>query len=387
MINLSLEIKAAKMMVVCSAIIMSACSRQEMAVYIENTLDTVRINEIVELNAERVTNRFNSNFIIKDDRHNEVPYQLTHDGLLIFPVTVSANMTTKYHITKGEPSAIDTIAVATYRADCQDDVAWENDHGGYRLYGPIFRKGGGKVYGYDIWTKSVSYPVLNRRYDDDHKRGISYHIDHGDGFDGYIVGPTLGCGMNALVNDNGEICYPCAYQSYKLLDNGPLRTTIRFVIDTINVNSQPVVETRTITLDAGAWLNRTVTSYSGLNSSSPIVAGIAVHCDNPEYTLNNDSHYISYADKTDNITAGNGEIFIGVLASEADSLTYRQFPEVVVNAMGQALLLNTYHPSDKYTYYWGSAWSKGGVPTIKDWNNILEKEAHKLKQPLKTTIK
>jgi hypothetical protein len=385
--RLSIKAKSAQIALTCLTIMASACSQQEITVSITNPLDKGRIGEIIELDAAPIVKRFKADFTIHDKNDNEIPYQLTYDGLLIFPATVDANATAEYHIVGGIPTAVDTIAVAIYRPDCQDDIAWENDNGGYRLYGPIFRESGGKVYGYDIWTKSVNKPILNRRYDDDHKRGISYHIDHGNGFDGYTVGPTLGCGMNALVNDNGEICYPCAYRSYKFLDNGPLRTTIRFSIDTIDVNSLPVVETRTVTLDAGAWLNRTTTTYSGLNEATPIVAGVAIHCDNPEYTLNDEKHYISYADKTDNITAGNGEIYIGVLAAEADSLVSRQFPEVVANAMGQALLFNTYHPTDSYTYYWGAAWSKGGVPSLDDWKKILDTEALKLKSPLKVSVK
>jgi hypothetical protein len=373
--------------VIVSAILLSACSRQKIVVSVSNALDIQRQSEIVELDSKCVVDRVGSNFKICDRNNHEVPYQITHDGLLIFPATVGAKSAAQYVIKSGSSSKADTIAVATYRPDCQDDVAWENDHGGYRLYGPIFRKGGGKVYGYDIWTKSVPYPLLNRRYDDDHKRGISYHIDHGDGFDGYTVGPTLGCGMNALVDNRGKICYPCAYRTYELLDNGPLRTTVKFVIDTLNVDSQPVVETRTVTLDAGAWLNRTVTSYSGLTEETPIVAGIAIHCDNREYTLNHNRHYMSYADLTDNVSAGNGEIYIGVLCASADKLAFQPFPEVVANAIGQVLLFNTYRPNNSYTYYWGAAWSKGGVASLAAWNDILNAETDKLKSPLKITVK
>ena len=40
--------------------------------------------------------------------------------------------------------------------------------------------------------------VVEDRYDGDLNRGISYHVDHGNGMDCYAVGPTLGGGTAAL---------------------------------------------------------------------------------------------------------------------------------------------------------------------------------------------
>jgi hypothetical protein len=374
-------------LVIVSAILLSACCRQKITVSVENQLNLERNSEIVEIDADNVTSRFGSDFVIHNSENQEVAYQLTHDGKLIFPTAVAPESVSKYFITAGKPQTVDTIAVGIYRPDCQDDFAWENEHSGYRLYGPIFRQGGGKVYGYDIWTKSVAYPILTKFYDDDHKRGISYHVDHGCGFDGYTVGPTLGAGMNALVDRKGEICYPCAYNKFELLDNGPLRMTVKFTIDTIAVDNSPVVETRIVTLDAGAWLNRTTTNYNGLNDQHPVVAGIAIHSDNHNYVVNRELSYISYADQTDNITAGNGEIFVGVLADKVDKISYQPFNETVANAVGQLLLYNTYQPGESYTYYWGSGWTKGGVASIDAWNKILETEKAKISSPLKVTLK
>jgi hypothetical protein len=373
--------------VITALILLSACSRQKILVSVQNPSDVERSSELVEVDAATATGKFGHNFTVRDAQNREVAWQITHDGKLIFPANVAPQSTANYTITAGQPAAVDTVAVGIYRPDCQDDFAWENDHAGYRLYGPSFRAGGGKVYGYDLWTKSVTYPILQKRYDDDHKRGISYHVDHGDGFDGYTVGPTLGAGMNALVDDDGAICYPCAYRKYELLDNGPLRMTVKFTIDTVMVNNCSVVETRTVTLDAGAWLNRTTATYAGLTATTPIVAGIAIHSDNRNYVVNRELNYISYADQTDNVTAGNGEIFVGVLADKSSKIAYQPFAETVANAVGQLLLYNTYQPGESYTYYWGSGWTKGGVANINAWNKILETEKAKLSSPLQVTVK
>ena len=62
------------------------------------------------------------------------------------------------------------------------------------------------------------------------QRAISYHIDHGYGMDCYAVGPTLGCGTAALMQGD-TIIYPYCYRTQEILDNGPLRFTVKLEFD------------------------------------------------------------------------------------------------------------------------------------------------------------
>ena len=101
-----------------------------------------------------------------------------------------------------------------------DDIAWENDKAAYRAYGPALEASGERAWGYDVFTKSVSEPVVEMRYAreldpqarakisawrkegrkeqaDSLAQAISYHVDHGNGMDCYSVGPTLGGGTAA----------------------------------------------------------------------------------------------------------------------------------------------------------------------------------------------
>ncbi len=82
--------------------------------------------------------------------------------------------------------------------------------------------------------------------------------------DCYAVGPTLGCGTAALM-DGDEIIYPWCYSTYEILDNGPLRFTVKLEFTPMVVRGDSsVVETRVISLDAGSYLNKTVISYTNL---------------------------------------------------------------------------------------------------------------------------
>lgn len=357
-----------------------------LSVYNPSNVD--RKNCVVEADAAKVKLAFPKGFIVTDVDGSEVPYQLTHDGKLLVEASVKGGETVRFTIKDGVPQLVDTVCVGQIRYDFQDDYTWENDRSGYRLYGPAYRNSGGNVSGYDVWTKSVEFPVLAQRYHDHCRRGISYHKDHGNGMDVYTVGPTLGAGMNALVYE-GEIVYPCAYEKCEILDNGPLRTTAKLTCYPLQVGENQVVETRIMTLDKGSWLNKTTVKYDGLTSPMQMVNGIVVHKQNRNGCMYGpDNEYIAYADLTDNADRGNGVIYIGVINSEKpDSVAYVPFDPAIGDAIGQMVNYLQYQPGEEYTYYWGSGWSKGGVKGTEDWERYLATFHSALAAPLKVTIK
>lgn len=62
----------------------------------------------------------------------EVPYQLTHDSLLIFPATAAAGDSAVYTIVEGTPAPVDTLVYGRLFPERKDDMAWENDRSAYR---------------------------------------------------------------------------------------------------------------------------------------------------------------------------------------------------------------------------------------------------------------
>ncbi|MCM1254946.1 MAG: DUF4861 domain-containing protein [Duncaniella sp.] len=355
---------------------------------IHNPSGVDRNNCVVEADATQVLSAFPKGFIVTDMNGYEVPYQLTHDGLLLVEASVKSGETVKFTIKDGVPQSYDTICVSQIRHDFQDDYTWENDRSGYRLYGPAYRNSGGNVSGYDIWTKSVGFPVLAQRYHDHCRRGITYHSDHGNGMDAYTVGPTLGAGMNALVNE-GIIIYPCAYEKCDIIENGPLRTTAEITCYPLTIGDRQVLETRKITLDKGSWLNKTTVKYDGITSPIQMANGIVVHKQNRNGCMYGpDKEYIAYADLTDNPDNGNGVIYIGVINSQKpDSIACVPFEPSIGDAVGQMVNYIQYYPGDEYTYYWGSGWSKGGIKGTEDWERYLKNFHTSLATPLQATIK
>ena len=373
------------------AIAMGACSR-DVTVSVYNPTSTARMAQVVEIDASKIIDRVGRDFNVSDADGNPVVTQLTYDNKILIQGDFPGHETKKFKVSKGtngKTANAEDYCVGQLRPDLQDDFAWENDRGGYRLYGPSYREKGGNVSGYDIWTKSVDYPVLAARYDDHAFCRASYHKDHGSGMDVYTVGRTLGAGMNALVLPSGELAYPCAYKECDIIENGPLRMTAKITCYPESIGEDKgVVETRIITLDKGSWLNRTEVSYEGLTREYPLVNGIVVHKQDPTgYILDEGKRYLAYADLTDNTEKGNGVIYIGIVnAEEPESLGYQPLEPNVGDAVGH-VMSHTSYKGTPYVYYWGSGWSKGGVRGMKAWAEYLGEFHDGLRNPLQVTLK
>ena len=395
-----------------------ADSKQSMTVTVTNPLALERTGEMVEVPMSDVTAKLQladtAQIVVLGEDGQQVPYQVTYDEKVVFPVTVKANGTATYTIQSGTPDPYNVIACGRYYPERLDDVAWENDLGGYRAYGPALQKRGERGFGYDLFTKyNTTEPILESLYAeelDKEKRAriaelkktdpkaaaelqnaISYHIDHGYGMDCYAVGPTLGCGTAALMAGD-TIIYPYCYRTQEILDNGPLRFTVKLEFNPLTVRGDSnVVETRVITLDAGSYLNKTVVSYTNLKEAMPVTIGIVLREPDGVVTADAANGYITYVDPTTDRSGGNGKIFIGAafpsLVKEAKTVLFpeKEKKELRGGADGHVLAISEYEPGSEYTYYWGSAWDKAAIKTADAWNAYMAEYAQKVRTPLTVT--
>ena len=395
-----------------------ADSKQSMTVTVTNPLALERTGEMVEVPMSDVTAKLQladtAQIVVLGEDGQQVPYQVTYDEKVVFPATVKANGTATYTIQSGTPDPYNVIACGRYYPERLDDVAWENDLGGYRAYGPALQKRGERGFGYDLFTKyNTTEPILESLYAeelDKEKRAriaglkktdpkaaaelqnaISYHIDHGYGMDCYAVGPTLGCGTAALMAGD-TIIYPYCYRTQEILDNGPLRFTVKLEFNPLTVRGDSnVVETRVITLDAGSYLNKTVVSYTNLKEAMPVTTGIVLREPDGVVTADAANGYITYVDPTTDRSGGNGKIFIGAafpsLVKEAKTVLFpeKEKKELRGGADGHVLAISEYEPGSEYTYYWGSAWNKAAIKTVDAWNAYMAEYAQKVRTPLTVT--
>lgn len=408
---------------VISALIVSCCP--EMTVTVTNISDFDRHPEMVELCTGKVADALSLNkgegFVICDAEGNEQPYQVTSDGKVIFQVKMKAGQTATYKVRKGISASFDTIACGRQYPERADDFAWENDLVGFRAYGPALQARGERGFGYDLFAKRGTHlPVLEGIYArETDKEGwarykgmckedkvaanrfkydsLSYHVDRGYGMDVYQVGPTLGAGTAALLED-GEIVYPWCYETYEVIDNGPLRMRVRLKYKPSAIGKdENVVETRLITLDAGSRLNHTAISYSGLSEAKEIVTGIVLQDKDGNEVADAEKGYIAYPapsinpDKTR--TLDNGIHFVGhvhpVRPTAAGTVYFsdKESKEERNGSKGHVLAYGTYEPGSEFVYYWGFGWTNSDMKTYQEWISYLERFAEQIREPLEVTVK
>lgn len=399
------------------AAITTSCSSSKIAnITVTNSSNFDREKEIVEIPMKDLSKKINlaknSQVVVIDKQEKEIPYQITFDKNLIFPVDIKAKKSSKFKVKIGTPKKFSTITCGKKYPERFDDVAWENDKIAFRTYGPALQATGEEAFGYDIWVKRSEKPVVNARYAmeldtntlakieklqktdpkaaKELREKTSYHFDHGNGLDYYKVGPTLGAGTSAFMIDNALI-YPYCYKTEEILDNGPLRFTVKLTYNPLTIKGESsVIETRIISLDQGSQLNKAVVSFTNIKETLPLATGIVLHEGSNEYAMSADKGYIAYADPKDTI---NGQIFVGAVFPESLNTTKiipftdKEAKKIKGGSNGHLIAISNYKPNSKFIYYFGAGWSKWGFNTQTDWYEYIDLYAQKIKSPLKITVK
>lgn len=380
-------------------------------VNVTNTLGTFR-QEVVELDANVVFEKLaisgGRQFQVYNALGQQVPYQITHDGKVLIDAAVRPNGTATFTIKKGTPNTFVNTCYGRMYPERVDDIAWENDRAAYRCYGPALQRTGERSFGNDVWVKNTPGLVVEQRYfiEDGSKAKIAelkqtdpaaakalemattYHYDQGNGLDCYKVGPTLGCGTPALMLGD-SIVMPYCYKEYEILDNGPLRFSVRLVYNTTSYKTDNnVIENRILTLDKNSNFNKMTVWYDGLTVPADIASGISLHSEDVDnVVLGKD--FIQYADPTDNPKGQNFQIFVGALFPNGVSETKKVMYANPVNGnAGHALgIVKDYKGGQKYTYYFGSAWSKYDCRTQAEWQERVNSALANIKTPLTVEVK
>lgn len=280
------------------------------------------------------------------------------------------------------PLTSDTCVYGRVFPERNDDFAWENELVAFRAYGPKTQKNGEKSFGYDIftkypdkglvleelygnqcnpnnWAKVDSLKKIGRKLAKDYENSFTYHIDHGKGMDCYAVGPTLGCGVPAIMARD-SICYPWCYSTIKISYDGPDRISATLTFNPVTIAGDTIVETRTITLDKGSRLNYSEVSYDGISGPITVVTGFPRR-KNPETFSSLQDGIIALADPTQGDS--NGKILVGLrMLNTADSIFEKD---------EHTLVSTTIHPGEKLRYFWGYTWSKADIQTLSEWVEYL----------------
>ncbi len=366
---------------------------QQATVTVCNPSDLPR-QELVALDMSQVRKKLNNaspgkgeTYIVKNIRGQQTGSQLSYDGLLLIDASVRPHGIATYYISIGKPCAQKVWTTGALYKMRKDDIAWENDRCAYRVYGPALQKTGERSFGTDIWVKNTPDTVVYERYIKDIKGIASFHLDHGNGLDPYQVGATLGLGAPGLMTER-QLHLPYCYNSYKILDNGPLRFTVELTYNPAVIDDQKeVVEHRIISLDKGSNFNKMTVWYEGLTHPTDLATGFPVHeKDTATKTLATD--YICYADPTDNPDVNQSQVYVGILFPYGIDHTYYQlFDQKHDGATGHALgIKKGLKNEEHYCYYFGAAWSKYDVRSYAEWQLRIQETLDGMKHPLKVEM-
>lgn len=412
---------------------------QQATVVVNNPTDAQR-QELVEVNISDVKVKLagiapkkGEAYIVKNKRGQQIGSQITHDGKLLIDASIRPHGSATYYISIGKPYPQKVWTTGALYKMRKDDIAWENDRCAYRVYGPALQRTGERSFGTDIWAKNTPDTVVYERYVMDKQGNVdgdkvdekvkseerkmknlsgaaleaqkakikalkaesyeidvttSFHLDHGNGLDPYRVGATLGLGAPSLMIGNQQFL-PYCYKTYKILDNGPLRFTVELTYNPSTIGDmQNVVEHRIISLDKGSNFNKMTVWYDGLTHPTDFATGFPIHEEDTE-TKTFAKDYVSYADPTDNQEVNNSQVYVGVLfPNGVDNTYYQVFDKKHDGATGHALGLKLgLKDGERYSYYFGAAWSKYDVKSYNEWQLRIKEYLEALQKPLEVTLK
>ena len=355
----------------------------------------VQRQEVVEVDLQAVCNQLGVDadcpLVVENAIGQEVSYQKTYNGKLLLYISLHPHGKAVYSVSKGKLAIARSYAYGKMYSIRKDDIAWENDLGIYRVYGPALQKTGERSFGTDVWVKNTPELVADKRYMIDYygnaeedslrKAGqkvalrdidqrTSFHLDHGNGMDAYGVGPSLGCGAPALMKD-GKLVFPYCYNTYNIHDNGPLRFTVEL---TYAPNADGITEHRIISLDRGSHFNKITVWYDGIKEPMALASGVVLH---GEDNLVLGKNYVQYADPTDNPKLHQSQVYVATLYPNGINETCKLDGELN-HALG---IVNNYK-GEPYTYYFGSAWSLYDIRSQAQWQLTIDEFLKNLSTPI-----
>ncbi|OCK53231.1 DUF4861 domain-containing protein [Chryseobacterium sp. CBo1] len=367
------------------------------SIQVKNTQDFAR-NEIISLSNAQMKSFLGKNkaedLRIKDAQNNNLVIQWVDnngDGKndeLLFQAKVDAKKTNSYTIIADSNTPIPESKSTTYSRlvpERVDDYTWENDKIAFRVYGPKGQaealagvKGSTLSSGVDIWFKRTEKSVINEWYKGYLTDPMYYHKDtRGEGYDPYHVGDSRGTGGIGIWKDE-KLQVSKNFTSSKTIAEGPLRTV--FELTYAPWSEFGVKETKRISLDLGSNFSKFESTFEAEKPVPNYTVGITLHKNEGETKLNDKGGYYLHWEKIDDAFVGEGIVIDPKIVQK--SVAHKS------ETPDQSNLLVVTKPQKKLTYYAGFAWQKSGqIQTQKDWENILEKQAKIVANPLLIIVK
>lgn len=302
----------------------------------------------------------------------------TPDALL-FQGNFAAKDVRRFSVEEAAPA---TFAPKTYARhdEERDDIAWESDRLGWRIYGEGLKKTSSAMSssGVDIWVKKNHELVVKKWYEKGHDE---YHVDKGEGADFYDVGETLGAGGTALwVNDS--LYRADNFIKWKIVAMGPIRTIFEVEYPEWKAGAFKVSQTKRMIIDAGSNLTR---EESVFHSSDPreipyVIGEVKRNGMNGTMSRAYPWAWLTGWGPTTPKSGGDGETGTGLLLPRNRLRDWKE--------NNNHYLAVTYaKPGETVVHYVGGAWTMSGdFRDARDWWRYLDEYAQRLATPVVVTV-
>lgn len=357
-------------------------------VTVHNPIDVARTNETIVLDASKLGSLLSVHDVRRihvrdlDSGHDLLTQAVDSNGdstfdELIFQIDIGPKATKKFALSAGErvvPTAQHFKVYGRFVREREDDFAWENDRIADRTYGKALETSlidpltSSAV---DVWVKSVPQLAINRWYMVD-----DYHNEHGEGGDFYDAGTTRGCGGDGVWR-NGELYGSANFVNTRVLANGPIRLIFELTYAAWEAGGMPVDEIKRVTLDAGQNFNRFESHYAVENHTAQLTEAIGIR-KGKDATIS-DSRETAVMRSWETLPGDHGQLGCAVIA---DPSNFVDFSEDSKNF----LMIEKVPENRVAAYYAGFGWSKGGFPSVAEWDKYVTEYAKALRSPLEVRI-
>ena len=345
---------------------------------------------------------------VKDSAGQVLPFQVTNIAPTLKDATgkgaAYGELLFQHDFAAGEKSAVFTIekiaaitppfpvkAFARFVPERLDDFAWENDKIAHRIYGPGLAApapaGSDKEVlvssGIDVWCKRVSYPIVDRWYNKGHN--FFHKYDLSEGMDMYGVGQTRGCGGTGIW-DGHQLFVARNYQTWKVLENGPVRAVFELTYDAWDAGGGlKVAETKRFTVEAGHNLDQMDSTFT-VTAGSASELTVAIGLDKNPTDKGQDPKTDFTTVTTDGSLAQwivqktHGDLATAVVVSAS---AFRGYAEDEHNR----LVLAKVTPGSPLHYLIGAGWSFAGEFTTEQaWTDYVAACAARMRSPVTVTL-
>ena len=367
----------------CLALVLVASSEaaaQRTSVRVENTLQITRRDETIALPWTDALGRVTDSFSGKELTSQVL--DANADGKpesLLFQVTLAPGEVRTFVAEAAATTSKVTPRVHAKFVEDREDVAWENDHIAFRIYGKkLWELENLHTNGIDVWTKRTHKLVLDAWYEKGHD---SYHIDVGEGADFFQVENTLGGGGTAIWRNN-QIYRGDNFLEHRIIADGPIRAIFELDYGAIDAAGVKGTERKRVSIDAGQYFWRQESNFASTEKGG---LDIAVGLVKRPNMVGSTSKVRGWAWLTtwapiEPRTHGHGLLGTAVLINKTSMLDLKETDDHYL-AIGHA------QQGQALVTYVGSGWtSSGDFRTAEDWWAEVDNFAQRLSTPVRVTL-